>query len=302
MNGNQLGERPVVTPLPGVRCVAACGHVLGEGPFWDAQRGRLWWFDIKSRRLEWFDPALCEAGGFALPAMASAGAPRTDGRLLLATDVGLAAFAPETEAFEILAPIELAPGFRTNDGQIDPLGRFWWSTMDNDGGRRPGAVFRTDPNMTTECVLKGVHIPNTLACSADGRRLYVADSREHSLTVHAVDAAGRLSAAREFAHTRGEPGAPDGSAIDAEGFLWNVQWGAWRLVRYAPDGTIDRIVALPVEQATSCAFGGPGLATLFITSAREGLSPAQLEAQPLAGGLFALDPGVAGLALPAFGD
>ena len=95
-------------------------------------------------------------------------------------------------------------------------------------------------------------------------------------------------------------GTPDGSALDAEGFLWNAQWGAWRIVRYAPDGRVDRIVPMPVAQPSSCAFGGPQLTTLYVTSARERLSDAALAAQPLAGSLFAFEPGVSGLPLPSF--
>jgi sugar lactone lactonase YvrE len=110
---------------------------------------------------------------------------------------------------------------------------------------------------------------------------------------------GALSNKRVFAETRGA-GAPDGSAVDVEGYLWNAQWGGWRIVRYAPDGAIDRIVEAPVEQPSSCAFGGADLATLYVTSAREGLSEAALAAQPQAGGLFAFRPGVTGLALPSF--
>ena len=105
-----------------------------------------------------------------------------------------------------------------------------------------------------------------------------------------------------FASTRGEAGAPDGSAIDAEGYLWNAQWGAWRLVRYEPEGRIDRIVEVPVQQPSSCAFGGPSLETLYITSAAEGLSDETMASQPLAGSLFAFEPGVPGLPLPLFGE
>jgi sugar lactone lactonase YvrE len=119
--------------------------------------------------------------------------------------------------------------------------------------------------------------------------------------VHDMDSTtGALSNKREFANTRDTDGAPDGSAVDVDGYLWNAQWGAWRIVRYAPDGRIDRIVETPVEQPSSCAFGGPDLATLYVTSAREGLSEAALARQPQAGGLFAFDPGVRGLPLPAF--
>ena len=148
-----------------------------------------------------------------------------------------------------------------------------------------------------------ISIPNTLACSPDGRTFYYADSIKRALYACDLDPrTGAIGPPRPFAHTHGEPGVPDGTAVDADGYLWNAQWGGWRIVRYAPDGRIDRIVEMPVAQPTSCAFGGPDLRTLYVTSARDELSDAELAGQPLAGGLFAFEPGVVGLALPHFAD
>jgi L-arabinonolactonase len=140
-----------------------------------------------------------------------------------------------------------------------------------------------------------------VSCGPDGRTMYLADSKLRTLWTFPIAADGALGERRTFASLQGEPaGTFDGSALDADGFLWNAQWGAWRIVRYAPDGRIDRIVETPVQQPSSCAFGGTGLATLYITSARENLSDAALARQPQAGHLFALDPGVCGLPLPEF--
>ena len=280
-----------------VRCVVQASDQLGEGPAWAAREGRLYWVDIKGRRLSWYEPSTDARGTFALPVRASAAAPRAQGGLLLATERGLAFCDPSTGTMEIVQPHDFGEGFRTNDGKIDPQGRFWWSTMDDDGGKRPGAVYRTGPDMRTQKVLTGIHIPNTISVSADGKTLYMADSKLQTIFAHDVD---QLSQVREFAHTRGQAGSPDGSAIDAEGYLWNAQWGAWRIVRYAPDGRVDRIVPVPVEQPTSCAFGGPDLATLYVTSAWDELFPMQRAEQPLAGGLFAFEPGVKGMPLPEF--
>ena len=268
---------------------------LGEGPCWSAREGRLYWFDIKGRALNWHAPGSGERGRHALAMRASAAAVCAKGGLLVATEKGLARW--EGEDLRIVQPIALAPGFRTNDGKIDPIGDFWWSTMDDDGGRRPGTVYRTRASGLTEAVIEGVHIANTVSFSADGRRLYLADSQRQ--TIFAYDTAD-LSRREVFAETAGQAATPDGGAMDAEGFLWNAQWGGARLVRYAPDGRIDRIVPMPVEQPTSCAFGGPGLETLFITSAWDGLSDEARRGQPLAGGLFAFTPGVAGQPLPLY--
>ena len=283
-----------------VRCVAQSGDELGEGPVWAAAEGRLYWFDIQGRRLNWLEHASGAVGRYELPVRASVAAPLRDGGLILVTESGLAEFDPAAGRFALRQPMTFEAGFRTNDGKIDVAGRLWWSTMDDDGGKRPGALYRTDPDGRTHLVLEGLHIANTVSCSPDGATMYLADSTLRTLWALPIGADGSLGPRREFASTRGEAGAPDGSAVDAEGFVWNAQWGAWRIVRYAPDGRVDRIVAFPVAQVSSCAFGGPDLTTLYCTSARERLGAEALAAQPLAGNLFAFEPGVAGLALPVF--
>lgn len=283
-----------------VRCIVAAEDLLGEGPVWSPEDGRLYWFDILGRRLSWHRPETGDGGAFTLPVRASAAAPCVGGGLLVASERGLARVDTTSGAFDIVSPITLEPGFRTNDGKIDVAGRFWWSTMDDDDGRRPGAVYRTDPDGSTHLVLEGIHIPNTLSCSPDGRTLYLADSAKGTIRAYPIDAEGGLGAPAAFVDTGGADGTPDGSAVDAEGYIWNAQWGGGRIVRYAPDGRTDRVVAVPADQPTSCAFGGPDLATLYVTSARVGLSTAALARQPLAGALFAFEPGPRGLPLPEF--
>lgn len=283
-----------------VRCVVRGADRLGEGPCWDAATGRLYWFDIKNRKLNWMEPGA--AGHYALPVRASCAASRRLGGLLIGAENGVSTLDTDTGALTLVCPVEPLPtGFRSNDGKIDVNGRFWWSVMDDDGGRRPGFVYRYDADGNGTRVLRGLHIPNTLSCSPDGRTFYAADSSRQTIYAYPMNPrTGALGERRVFAHTRGEPGSPDGSAVDAEGFLWNAQWGGWRIVRYDPDGRVDRIVELPVEQPTSCAFGGEELSTLYITTARDGLSDEALDRQPLAGSLLAVDTDVTGLALPAF--
>jgi sugar lactone lactonase YvrE len=280
-----------------LRCVVQALDRLGEGPVWSALEGRLWWFDIKGRRLSWYAPACDETGRFELPVRASAAAPRAGGGLIAATEAGLAAFDSVSGEFDVVQPHAFESGFRSNDGKIDPAGAFWWSTMDDNGGARPGAVYRTRPDWTTERVLDGIHIVNALAWSPDGGRLYLADSKLDTIF---TSPAAEPQARQVFARGGGEAGSPDGAAMDADGFLWVAHWGGWRIVRYAPDGRVDRIVPVPVQQPTSCAFGGEDLSTLFVTSAWDELSDAERAAQPLAGGLFALEPGVKGQPLPLF--
>jgi sugar lactone lactonase YvrE len=149
-------------------------------------------------------------------------------------------------------------------------------------------------------VRTGICIPNSLAFSPDGRTMYFADSLHYSL--YAYDYApetGEMGPERLLATTQA-PGFPYGSAVDAEGFLWNAEFDAVRLVRYAPDGRIDRAIGMPVRRPTCCAFGGPGLATLYVTTTSQKMAVEELAAQPLAGALLALDVGVAGVREPRF--
>jgi sugar lactone lactonase YvrE len=286
--------------LSEVRCMAQSGDELGEGPVWVASEGRLYWFDIQGRRLNWLEHATGDWGRFELPVRASVAAPLAAGGLILVTEAGLAAFDTSAGRFTLRQPMTFEPGFRTNDGKIDVARRLWWSTMDDNGGKRPGALYRTDPDGRTHLVLEGIHIANTVSCSPDGATLYLADSTLSTLWAFPIAADGSLGSRRDFINTRGEAGAPDGSAVDAESFVWNAQWGASRIVRYATDGQVDRIVEFPVAQVSSCAFGGPDLATLYVTTAWEHLDAGARAAQPLAGNLFAFEPGVTGLPLPAF--
>lgn len=280
-----------------VRCVVKSDDRLGEGPCWSPLEGRLYWFDIKGKRLAWYEPRTDERGAFDLPMRASAAAPRSRGGLVLATEKGLAICDPGAGTVDLVRPYDLPEGFRTNDGKIDLAGNFWWSTMDDNGGERPGSVYRTRPDFETERMLTGIHIPNTISVSPNGKTLYMADSKLQTLFAHEM---ADLSKATMFAHTAGAPSSPDGSAVDDRGYLWNAQWGGWRLVRYAPDGRIDRIVPMPVQQPTSCAFGGEDMTTLFVTSAWDDLNPAARAQQPLAGSLFAIETGMKGLVLPLF--
>ena len=168
-----------------VVCVVKSDDRLGEGPCWSPLEGRLYWFDIKGKRLAWYAPETEERGAFDLPLRASAAAPRTRGGLIMATEKGLAFCDPDAGTLEMVQPYELPEGFRTNDGKIDLDGNFWWSIMDDNHGERTGDVFRTTPDLQTVRVLSGIHIPNTISVSHDNKTLYMADlgCRRSSLTI-----------------------------------------------------------------------------------------------------------------------
>ena len=150
-------------------------------------------------------------------------------------------------------------------------------------------------------VLDGIVISNSTVWSLADDAFYFADTLDGAIFRFDYDhEKGTLSNRRQIVDLKGAGIGPDGSTIDTEGYLWNAQWDGWRLARYAPDGRLDRIVDLPVQKPTSCMFGGPDLKTLYVTSAIWDLNPADLEKQPQAGALFALDVAIAGVPEPRF--
>lgn len=273
--------------------------VLGECPLWDERAACLWWVDIRQPAIR----RLAAEGAVAtwpMPALVGSIALVEDGRLLVALPHQLALFDPRTATLEpYLDPPAMPPGHRFNDGRCDRQGRFWVGSMHNETRAPEGVLFCLE-GRELRPVLPGICIPNSLAFSPDGRTMYFADSLRYALYAYDYDPArGTLGAQRVLASTQ-PPGFPDGSTVDADGFLWNAEFNAARVVRYAPDGRIDRVLPMPVSRPTCCAFGGPQLDVLYVTTASQQMTPEELEAQPLAGALLALDVGVRGLPEPRF--
>jgi sugar lactone lactonase YvrE len=284
-------------------CLLDTASALGEGPQWDAEAGRLWWVDILGGLVHRLDPATGEHREWRQPERVAALALRERGGLLLALASGFAFFDPETDALErIDGRGPGGPDLRYNDSKCDRRGRFWAGSMhEGKDKRRTGGLSRLDPDLSLHAMETGIGTSNSIAWSPDDRTFYYSDTAARVIWAYDFDLdAGTIANRRVLTDMDGQPGGPDGSTVDAEGFLWNAQWGGWRLVRYAPDGRVDRVVPMPVAQPTSCMFGGEDLATLYVTSARTGLSEADLARQPQAGGLFALDVGVRGLPEPRF--
>lgn len=220
---------------------------------------------------------------------------RAQGGLLAATKSGIHALDPDTGALAPLARPEMhLPDNRFNDGRCDRQGRFWAGTM-SDVRRDPvGTLYRLDANLACTPLRNAIIIPNSLAWSPDGRTMYFADTNRHTIWAWNYDPhSGAATNERVFADTGA--GRPDGSCVDADGCLWNAEYGGWRIVRYTPGGAIDRVIELPVANPTCCCFGGPRLDELYITSARQHLSVEGLATQPLAGSVFAVRPGATGL-------
>ena len=275
--------------------------ILGESPVWDERAQCLYWVDIRRPAIRRLHPASGVINTWPMPDLVGSIALTDDERLLVALPSFIALFDPLSGSLEAFAhPPQRVPGHRFNDGRCDRQGRFWVGSMHNLTRAPEGVLYKLEGRGELEAVQGGICIPNSLAFSPDGRTMYFADSLRYTLFAYDYEPdSGRMGEQRVFATTE-PPGFPDGATVDAEGHLWNAQFDAWRVVRYAPDGRIDRVIELPVQRPTSCAFGGPDLATLYITTASQKMSPAELQAQPLAGALLALDVGVRGLVEPRF--
>lgn len=280
-----------------IRVVAQTHDILGEVPMWDEASQRLWWTDIEGRVLRRVDPVTGSIDSWQMPERLGSYALRVAGGLVCAFESGFAFFDPEDGEVDWIAKPEAhIPRNRFNDGKTDRKGRFWAGTMDDRLSERTGALYRLDPDLSWHQMEEGIGITNALCWSPDDTIFYLADTMVQEIWAYKFNSEhGDIADRRMLASTIDQPGQPDGSTVDAEGFIWNAQWDGWRLVRYAPDGRIDRTVELPVQKPTSVIFGGPDLSVLFVTTAIWDLKAEALQEQPLAGALLALDVGVAGL-------
>jgi len=278
-----------------VECVADVRAELGEGPVWVAAERALYWVDINGRRIF----RLSESGErreWPTPMRVGSIAPRARGGFIAGTDRGIALVDLDQDRFEVVAsPEQHLPHNRFNDGKVDRQGRFWAGTMDDREKGSAGALYRIDPDRTCTAIDGGYGITNGPAFSPDGARMYHSDTLRQVTYAFDLDAAGEATNRRVFVQFGAGDGHPDGMTVDAEGCLWIALWGGWCVRRFSPDGDLLRTVEMPVEQPSSCAFGGPGLDRLYVTSATKGLDQTALAMQPNAGGLFMLIPGVRGI-------
>lgn len=289
-----------------------CKCALGEGIFWDARSACLWWVDVPMpSRLFRYSPQTKQVDNWKMDEMITSVAVRENGKgLLIASHGGLNFFDPDDPILtRILVPEPMKPFNRSNDGAADPNGRFWLGTMQNniapDGScveilSASGGLYRIDSDLSYHTMATDITISNTICWAPDGSVMYFTDTVTGILFAYDFDgSAGEISNKREFAQF--DRGHPDGSTVDAEGYLWNARWDGSCVVRFAPDGTVDRVVEIPVDLVTNCTFGGDDLSTLFVTTARFGLNDADLEKTPGAGNIFAVRPGIQGIADNRFG-
>ena len=273
------------------------GAELGEGPVWHAPDRVVLWVDITAGLVHRFDPATGRDETYHVEAPLGAVVPTTSGRFALAGPDGFARFDPATGEREPIADVEADdPRTRLNDGKCDPAGRFWAGTMDVEGLRPIGSLYRLAADRGVARVLDGVTISNGLAWSPDASTMYYIDSATHAVDALDFEAeTGVVTGRRHLAEFPHAWGLPDGMTVDEEGFLWVAFWRGSALRRIALDGRVVTTVHFPVSLVTSCAFGGDDLTDLYVTSAMIELTDVERGEQPAAGGLFLLRPGVRGL-------
>jgi len=263
--------------------------VLGEGPTWDPATRRLVWVDILGCEVHAYDPATGADTVLKTEQHVGAAKPRAGGGLVVNLRDGVGLYDPDG-SFRWLARTPL-DGVRGNDAAVGPDGALWAGTMRYDEAPRGGLLRRVGPDGAVATVLHDVTISNGIAWSPGGDLMYYVDTPTGRIDVFDFD--GRPRARRTFAEV---PGDPDGLTVDADGCVWVALWGGGRVLRYSPAGTLDQVVEVPTPQSTACAFGGPGLRDLYITTATAGAP----EGDPLAGSLFVLPDAGQGTAPPAF--
>jgi sugar lactone lactonase YvrE len=266
---------------------------LGEGPCWDAELEALIWVDIL--RCEVHLSTRDDDRVYRTPDYPGAAVPLRDGGLLLAMG-GFAALDLDSGQTSEVARLQLQPDVRMNDGKCDPAGRFWAGTMELDGAPDRGALYRLDGPAAACRMVETVTISNGLGWSPDGEWMYHIDTPTKTVRRFEFDVAGgELGRPSVLVDTRAHPGSPDGMTVDAEGNLWVAFWDGGAVRCFSPAGELLEEVSLPVRRPTSCAFAGPDLRQLVVTTARNGLTLSELREQPLAGSVLVLEPGVAGL-------
>jgi sugar lactone lactonase YvrE len=284
------------------RVVIESRSLIGESPVWSVPEKSLYWVDVEGqsvqrwreadrsiRRWEIGEPVGCiglrRSGGLV--------GARKSGFFFLDVDSGFVTPIADPEAH--------LPDHRFNDGKVDRRGRFWAGTRNFvDTQLATGALYRLDADRSVHRMEEGLRCPNGMAWSPDNKLMYLCDTWTRRIYVYDFDIdEGRISNRRLFVELGEADGFPDGLTVDAEGYVWNAHYNGWRITRYSPDATVDRVVRMPVQHVTSVTFGAaPG--TLFATTSFFRLNAAERLAQPIAGHVFEMKSGTQGIIEPAF--
>ena len=282
-----------------------CKNLLGEGITWSVDQENLYWLDvvIPSKLFQLHLPTN-KLSTFIMPEMISSISIRSKKDLIIASQYGVYNYNLTSNNFTRLIETEPLLKFnRSNDGASDIKGRFWFGTMQNnldeEGQDIPitknsGSLYRLNTDLTLDKIESNLGIPNTFIWNPDNTKFYFTDSMEGIIYSYDFnEKSGEITNKTNFATFN--RGIPDGSTMDSEGFVWNCRWGGSCVVRLDPLGRVDRVLEVPVENVTNCVFGGKDLKTLFITTARQGLSKEYVTKNPYAGSLFAIDLSIKGI-------
>ena len=275
----------------GVELLVDAHAQVGEGPLWDEEQQVLYWVDILSSLLYIYDPATGENRALDVGRHVGTVVTRASGGLMLAVREGFASFDLETQELTLIAnPEAHITGNRFNDGKCDPAGRFWAGTMAYENPTNQGSLYRLDTDLSVHKIFGDVAISNGIIWSLDHTTMYYIDTlRKNVRAFDYADDTGDISNERVIIEVPEEVGMPDGMAIDSEGMLWVAHYGGSCVSRWNPStAQLLEKIDLPVTQVTACAFGGPNMDILFITSAAQELDAEELARQPLAGGLFSI--------------
>lgn len=275
---------------------------VGEAPHWDQRSMTLLFVDLTGGTIFRYDPSGTELNSFSVGQEVGAVVPRRDGGLVLAFRDGIAVASDTGDNFKLTAPVERdTPGNRMNDAKCDPAGRLLAGTTAFDLAPHAASLYRVEPDWSFDQIVRDVTQSNGIAWSPDGRQLYFIDSATQSIDVFDYDTdTGSAGNRRRLVTIERAHGVPDGMTVDSKGNLWVACFGGGAVRCFSPAGEQLDEVFFPVSQVTSCAFGGPGLADLYVTSAAYRLSTEQLKREPRAGATFVCRPGAAGMPASSF--
>ncbi|WP_326599232.1 SMP-30/gluconolactonase/LRE family protein [Streptomyces sp. NBC_01803] len=279
----------------GLEIAVRARALIGEGPTWDPEAGRLIWVDILSSRVHLLDTSTGRRTILATIQHVGAAKPRAAGGFVVNLRDGVGLYDAEG-AFRWLRR-ETVPERRGNDAAVGPDGTLWVGTMRYDERRGGGTLTRVLPDGTAVTVVPDATVSNGVGWSPDGTSMYYIDTPTHRVDVFTVTGDGGVVDRRTLVDVGDVAGAPDGLTVDADGCVWVAFFDGHSVRRYTPEGKLDRTVEVPASRPTACAFGGPGLNDLFITTASNGTDPA---VEPLAGSVLVLPDAGQGLPQPAF--